>query len=186
VLYAVDGSVRNDDLRGAKPACPVFVAPGGSCDLTNYQPGTNGALFSPQGGLRISMRGLAVIGRLLLNRGTHGQQRFLTPASIDAVLGAEWRFDGANGVSEGGFYCGYGLGSQALPSAVPGCRDRLFGGRAMVGHAGEAYGVRSGLWIDRQTGTGIAFFAANTPVDAEKGNSAYTATEEDLAARLPR
>ena len=53
-----------DDLGGRRPDCPV-LAPNG-CDLSAYVPGSNGALFSPQGGLRISVRDLAVIGRMLL------------------------------------------------------------------------------------------------------------------------
>ena len=52
MLYDEDGSVVLDDLRGKRPACPVFVEPGVACTLDTYVPGTNGALFSPQGGLR--------------------------------------------------------------------------------------------------------------------------------------
>ena len=60
-----------------------------------------------------------------------------------------WRFDGSNGDTDSGFYCAYGLAVQSLPAARQGCNDDLFGdGRAMIGHAGDAYGLRSGLWID--------------------------------------
>ena len=54
-------------------------------------------------------------------------------------------------------------------------------GRPRIGHAGEAYGLRSGLWVDRAGGTGVAYFATNVP--AEPGTrSALTVTEERLAA----
>ena len=44
-----------------------------------------------------------------------------------------------------------------LPVARAGCRDDLFGrGRRMWGHAGDAYGLRSGLWLDPRRRTGIA------------------------------
>jgi CubicO group peptidase (beta-lactamase class C family) len=181
VLYAADGSALRDDLGGRRPDCPV-LAPSG-CDLSTYVPGGNGALFSPQGGLRISVRDLATIGRLLLNRG----RPLLSEASMRTLTASAWTYDGSNGEIEGGFYCAYGLAVQSLPIAAPGCRDDLFGGRAMIGHAGDAYGLRSGLWIDARTGKGIAFFATGNGEDPPRGrHSAYRAIEEALAARLRR
>jgi CubicO group peptidase (beta-lactamase class C family) len=186
VLYDSDGSVKLDDLGGRQPPCPVYSTPASGCDLSGYVPGTNGGLFSPQGGLRISARGLATIGQVLLNNGRHRGQVFLSEAGMAAVLRPAWRFDGANGATDDGFYCAYGLATQSLPTSTAGCHDDLFGGRAMTGHAGAAYGVRSGLWIDPKTRTGIAFFAANNGADPPKGRSAYRAIEERLATNLDR
>ena len=174
-----------DDLGGRRPIAR-WLAPSG-CDLTaltNWA--ATGALFSPQGGLRISVRALTVIGRLLLHRGVHAGDRLLSEASVREMVTPAWTFDGANGDTEGGFYCAYGLGVQSLPVAVPGCRDALFGrGRAMQGHAGDAYGLRSGLWIDARRRTGIAFFATGNGEDPPRGRrSAYRAIEEALAGRL--
>jgi CubicO group peptidase (beta-lactamase class C family) len=183
VLYAADGSVVRDDLGGRRPDCPV-LAPSG-CDLSAYALGSNGALFSPQGGLRISVRDLAVVGRLLLNRGRHGGALFLSEASIATLTTPAWTFDGSNGDTEGGFYCAYGLAAQSLPVRVEGCNDDLFGqGRAMIGHAGDAYGVRSGLWVDPARGVGIAYFATGNGDDPPRGRSAYRAIEERLARNL--
>src|SRR5687767_4295247 len=79
VLYAPDGAVLRDDLKGARPACPVVPAADGSCDLDPYLLASNGALFSPQGGLRISIRDLVETGRLLLRNGrTADGARFLS------------------------------------------------------------------------------------------------------------
>jgi CubicO group peptidase (beta-lactamase class C family) len=179
VLTGPDGRVVRDDLGGRRPDCPV-LAPAG-CDLSGYAPGSNGALFSPQGGLRISVRDLAIIGRLLLARGAP----LLRPESVRTLTAAAWTFDGGNGDTEGGFYCAYGLAVQILPTAVEGCRDDLFGRRrAMIGHAGDAYGVRSGLWIDPARGAGIAYFAAGNGDDPPRGRSAYRAIEERLARHL--
>ncbi|MBC7491233.1 MAG: beta-lactamase family protein, partial [Novosphingobium sp.] len=55
VLYRDSGEVAKDDLHGSAPACPVLTAEGAACALDTYTPRWNGALFSPQGGLRISM-----------------------------------------------------------------------------------------------------------------------------------
>jgi len=186
VLYRPDGTVARDDLRGRQPDCPVATN-GPGCDLSGYVPGSNGALFSPQGGLRASPADLAVIGRMLLNNGRHAGRPFLSGRSIALLTRPVWVFDGANGDTSDGFYCAYGLATQSLPTAAPGCRDDLFhDGRKMVGHAGEAYNVRSGLWIDPARKVGIAYFAANNPAEPARGRSAYTAIEEWLAAKLSR
>jgi len=175
VLLRASGEVALDDLRGKRPDCPVIATSG--CDLAGYRLGENGALFSPQGGLRASMRDLAVIGTMLIrNDGS-----FLKPGSIAELERVAWRFDGANGDTTGGFYCQYGLAVTTLPTAQTGCDDDLFGdGRTRIGHAGEAYGLRSGFWIDRAAGKGVAFFATATP-PASKGRSAFSVEEERLA-----
>ncbi len=183
-LYRADGSVALDDLQGARPACPVFRA-GEDCDLESYVLGENGALFSPQGGLRASVLDLATIGRMLLNRGRHEGQPFLSEDSIDAILRPAWTFDGANGETDQGFYCAYGLATELLASVAPGCDDDLLGnGRRLSGHAGEAYNLRSGLWIDPERGVGVAYFAANNPAPQPAGRSAFRAIEEWLAAKI--
>ena len=175
VLYSETGVVRRDDLHGVRPACPVFAAAG--CDLTTYRLGDNGALFSPQGGMRISMRDLARIGQVLLADGAG----LLAPQTFAQMTAAAWSSNGSNGDTEGGFYCSYGLGIQRL-ATVKGCNDDIFDdGRTRIGHAGEAYGLRSGLWVDPVRRTGIAYFATAVPDDARRGKTAYTAIEERLA-----
>lgn len=175
VLRDEKSAVRRDDLHGERPACPVLSLDQG-CDLSKYLPGTNGALFSPQGGARISAAGLAKIGQMLLKDGGG----FLSPASIALLIGPEWRFDGSNGETERGYYCTYGLAVHHL--ATSGCKDDPFGdGLKRVGHSGEAYGLRSGIWVDRKRGRGVAYFVTAVPDAASKGRSAFTAAEESLA-----
>jgi CubicO group peptidase (beta-lactamase class C family) len=186
VLTAPDGTVLRDDLGGRPPACPV-LAPNG-CELSTYRLGDNGALFSPQGGLRISVRDLTLIGRMLMAGGMHGRERILSQASVATLTTPLWTYDGTNGVTEDGFYCAYGLAVQRLPTAQAGCRDDLFGRSwTMLGHAGDAYGVRSGLWIDPRHRIGIAFFATGNGDDPPRGaHSAFREIEEALASHLPR
>ncbi len=183
VLYAPDGTVVRDDLKGARPACPVVPAADGGCDLAGYRLGSNGALFSPQGGLRISVRDLARVGGLLLRQGRLPDgSRFLSEASVAEMESLHWRFDGGNGDPEGDFYCGYGLAVQILAQCAP--KDDPFGDvKPRLGHAGDAYGLRSGLWIDRATGRGIAYFATGLGDDPARGRSAYRAIEEWLAGK---
>jgi CubicO group peptidase (beta-lactamase class C family) len=94
VIYDGDGKPAKDDLHGRRPDCPVNPAKDGSCDLAQWHAGENGGLFSPQGGLRISTRDLATLAQLLLNEGKHRGRRFLSPASIAAILAPAWQFDG--------------------------------------------------------------------------------------------
>lgn len=187
VLYDADGRPVRDDHRGRRPECPVNAARDGSCDLARWRAGANGALFSPQGGLRISALGLARIGRLLLGDGEVDGVRLLTPASVRTLAQPAWTFAPGNGVtgedSDGGFFCRYGLAVQTLATRRDGCRDDPFGdGIARVGHAGDAYGLKSGVWVDRAGGTGVAYFATGM-ADAPAGaHSAFSAIEETLAA----
>ncbi|MCI4591800.1 beta-lactamase family protein [Sphingobium sp. BYY-5] len=196
VLYRDGQSVR-DDNKGAKPICAVTPASDGSCDLSVWVAGRNGAIFSPQGGLRISARGLATIGRLLLGRGAVDGRRLLSEKSVDALMTPLWTFSGTDapngltgeadtGETHSGFTCRYGLAIAFLATPAQGCADDPFGeGVRRMGHAGDAYGLKSGLWIDPANGTGIAYFA--TDVAAGRGAvSAYTSAEEGLAqGRLP-
>jgi len=173
------GKPVKDDLGGRRPDCPVSPAADGGCDLGSWRAGENGALFAPQGGLRISVRGLARVGRMLLNGGSLGGVRILSPRSVEMLLTPQWRFDGRNGDTDHGFYCRYGLASQQIPTREPGCSDDPVGdGIVRVGHAGDAYGLRSGIWIDRARGTGVAFFVTGLAADPPRGRSAFRAAEE--------
>ena len=63
------------------------------------------------------------------------------------------------------------------------CRDNLFGdGRRRIGHSGNAYGLLSGLWLDRSAGTGVAYFATGVPNDSTGAHSAFSRIEEQGAA----
>jgi CubicO group peptidase (beta-lactamase class C family) len=187
VLYRAAGEVAKDEPASRPPACPVLAPPGDACDLAAYRPGDNGALFSPQGGLRISMRDLARIGQVLARHG-HG---LLSPRAFAELTRPQWRFDGHNGLGESGepdgFFCAYGLGLQLIGAGGPGCRDALFGaGQRRIGHSGSAYGLRSGLWLDPQSGRGLAFFTTAVPDNEPTGASQFTAREEALVERVQR
>lgn len=191
-LDTPDGKPLKDDLHGQRPQCPVFIKEGEPCDLNRWTLGENGSLFAPQGGLRISARGLARIGRMLLNGGTLDGVRILSPGAAETLLTQTWRFDGSNGASEGGFYCSSGNGTHQIPNKMPGCADDMgTHGAVLIGHTGDAYGMKSGLWIDRRSGLGIAYFVTGVADPAPKAaDSAYTAAEEHAFRRtyalLPR
>ncbi len=187
VLYRANGDVAKDDLKGHLPDCPVVTGADGACDLSTYVPGSNGSLFSPQGGLRISMHDLARIGQLL----ARGGKGFLSPRAFAEMTRPIWRFNGSNGLGEdgtaSGFFCSYGLAVQSLATNAAGCHDDPFGdGVVRIGHAGDAYGLKSGLWVDPVSGRGVAYFTSAVADNAPKGRSAFSAAEEALVERSRR
>lgn len=171
-------------VDAVRPApCPVRLPEGGVCDLAAYLPGTNGSLFSPQGGLRLSVQGLAELGRRLLQ-----DDGFLKPdtraslfrpvrvktagggAETDAGLMQYW--------SEGGLHCfsgdGKPGGDQPLaPARMAGC-----------GHLGDAYGLLSGLVIDPAAGTVLAYALTGVSAPPPPGlRSRFSAPEEELIGK---
>lgn len=178
VVLMQGGKAVRDDLGGNRPDCPVFVQTG-TCDMARWRLGENGALFAPQGGLRISMRDFARVGRMLLNDGMLDGVRVLSAQSVRALFDPKWRYDGRNGDTDKGFYCSYGLASQTLSNSTRDCRDDPLGeGIAWSGHAGDAYGLRSGFWLDRARGVGVAYFVTGLSDNPPHGRSAYRAAEE--------
>ena len=181
-LYRSTGEVARDAPDEVMPpACtfPVFGLE--ECRIENYVPGTNASIFSPQGGLRIGMMDLAKIGQALLR---DKNSDFLSEA-----LFGEWvnsAFSGVRGDQE--FFCAYGLGVQViqLPGRV--CEDRLFpDDAAYLGHAGEAYGLRSGLWFEADGNRGFAYFTtAVPPRTSAEDEGGFDPREIDLMARAMR
>ena len=157
-LYRHTGEVARDDP--ADLACPIPVAEGQACSLEGYVPGTNASVFSPQGGVRIGMVDLARIGQVMLD--IEGQPGFLSKEAqtlwFQAMITAMHHLP----QDDSGF-CGYGFATYAMAD-VPPCRDDLFrdGGRR-IGHGGEAYGLRSGLWVSTEDSTGFAYFTTEVP-----------------------
>ena len=155
-LYRDTGEIARDDPSDLPPNCTIPVAEGMECSLANYVPGTNASIFSPQGGVRIGMMDLAKIGQELLK--TH-KESFL---SDDAL--AELFFSVVQRNDRQEFFCRYGLGIQIIEDSGKACVDQLFNdGLGRHGHAGEAYGLRSGLWFSPRMGKGVSYFTTEVP-----------------------
>lgn len=175
-LYRDTGEPARDHVQDLPPNCAIPVAQGVDCDLSNYVPGSNASVFSPQGGVRIGMVDLARLGQALL-----GQDEGLFS---DQMLGA--LLASADSEVEGqAFFCGYGFGVQKIETPGRECIDSLFrDGRARYGHAGEAYGLRSGLWLDQEAGNGLAYFTtAVPPRTGAEGDSGFDPREIALVQR---
>ncbi|MFT3763869.1 MAG: serine hydrolase domain-containing protein [Pseudoxanthomonas sp.] len=190
VLYD-EGKPQVDDNQGQKPACGITKARDGSCDLSVWRAGASPGAFGPQGGLRISAKDLSKIGRLLLGEGEVDGVRLLKPESLRTMIGPEWNYAPGNGLTYEeddanrvalGFTCRYGLAVHTLASGLPDCGDDPFAdGVPRIGHSGNAYGLLAGLWVDRERGTGVVYFATGMDKPAPGAHSAFTAIEEKLA-----
>ncbi len=171
-LYRATGEVARDDLRGIRESCSVVPARDGNCDMTRYQLGQTGSIFSPQGGLRISANDLAKIGQIFLRN----DGRYLSQASMAQMTKPAWQYDGTNGDSEDGYFCAYGLAIHVLaaPRRPASCKDDRFGDGALrFGHSGEAYALKSGLWINPAKKEGIAFYRTEVPENDPSGHCIY-------------
>lgn len=160
-LYRDTGEIARDAPTDLPPNCTIPVAEGTACDLDAYVPGTNASIFSPQGGVRIGMVDLAKIGQaLLLIDDNRLLSRKAAEIWIYAIIGEVNRWSPGEPAP---IFCGYGLGAYVLSGAEP-CTDDLFkDGRERIGHGGEAYGLRSGLWFALEGEEGFAYFTTEVP-----------------------
>ncbi len=111
--------------------------------LEDFTPGFNGTLFSPQGGMRMSLSDLLVMGRYLKN-----SQKFTNPV---------WSYNSTNAETDAGHFLSFGPANyiySAEASPIPGI--------PLVGHLGEAYGAYTGLFIIPETDFVFAFAQLGT------------------------
>jgi len=134
---------------------PQIDAPPSPANLTGYCNGEDTWRFSPQGGLRLSLRGmLSLADGLVADAGP-----------------PVWRTDDGPGDYLDGLMQDYGAGLQYLdrPHFYP---------RPLVGHFANAYGLRGGIWVDRASGLRFAYALNGFPVGDE--DDALTAPEKQI------
>jgi CubicO group peptidase (beta-lactamase class C family) len=133
-----------DDFNGGAPTLTVRSKIN-KPDLDRMKPGSNGTLFSPQGGLRISIDNLAKIARMLANCGRYNDQIILSCKTINQMADPKWQLtaDHSNGADDDGFYQAYGLGPHRFH--IDDSRE------LMLGHYADAYGLRGALIVNPAT-----------------------------------
>ena len=170
------------NLGGWTPQADNFTdTPPVAWDWSPYIPGTNGLVFSPQGGLRASTEELARIASVW-HDGTHNGTTLLSVTGLSALHEAAWSFDGSNGNNYYGLFNSW---SQGLHRANITAGDNFFGdGALFIGHAGEAYGLISDAYVEPNTGWGFAFATNGAWNGYSFGTSSWYAVEESLHASL--
>lgn len=167
-----------------QPPQPLLKNPGA------YVPGSQGALFGPQGRLRTRVCDLGVLMAVLMDGGKVAGRAFLSPESIHTLMTESWRADSRNGDDGDGLFQAWGVGLQHfVDRSRQGWGDRLVhgGGLEAWGHLGFAYGLVSGLLMAPQQGCGIVYVMGGTGADpaAHPGrHSSFPIWEERLQELL--
>ncbi len=136
-------------------------------DLSNYLPGTNAAAFAPQGGLRTSAKDLSKFLRAHINKGVFNNHRILSDSSCVLMHSSVFPLRG--------------LGFLSKKSTISfHFTESLLKDNVLIGHAGGAYGLLSGMYFDKNRKYGIIFFANG----GKYGNysSGYTDFEKELVS----
>ena len=131
-----------DMLRDTEP----FILKDDGADLRNYAIGTNGTLFSPQGGLRASLIDLATLAARL----KYAPELTRTVWSLNQTE--------SNGVHDQRYFTKFGTGVQIHPA-----EESLWPGYELWGHPGEAYGLYSGAWYVPDLEISFAYAVTGTP-----------------------
>lgn len=164
------------------PAYPVptlTTSPG--ADLAAYRPGDNGFVFSPQGGLRLSLMDMDRLARMFTRHG----ERVVSRAGLEAMQTRAWALDREHPNGDlGGVFQSYGLGCET-PVGTPGPSGDAFFGPGTGdwrGHSGDAYGWMTGLYWNRRDGRTLVWAVNGMPEKDRPParNSALTAPEEAL------
>lgn len=176
VLYRKSGSnwsAQADNYQGVAPT-PV--------NLSSYVPGTNGFVFGPQGGLRISPSDLARIMQVLINDGEYNGTVILNPATVSLMTTAQWTYNGSNGDNYYGLFRSWGLGIQITTQTSGG--DIIYPSVTMYGHCGEAYGLISDFYYDPVRRNGLVFMTNGAFNGYTVGTSSafYTVEESVFSA----
>jgi len=115
-------------------------------DLSRYVTGTNAAAFSPQGGLRTSALDLAKFLLMHMNKGSWNNKKILDDTTALTAHNYIFPYRGWKGLNFGSGVSFYFTQS-------------LLKGQTLIGHAGGAYGLVSGMYFDKNRRYGIIFFA---------------------------
>lgn len=158
-----------DHYNCTKPPAP---------DFTSYVPGTNGFVFSPQGGCRISAVDLARFLLMLAQNGSYNGITILQDTTAEKMRQLMWQYNGSNGNDYYGLFKAWGLGLQITTNQP--AADIVFPDRRMWGHAGEAYGLVSDMYFD-SLGNGVVLLISGIKNGYQTGNnSAFYTVESDI------
>jgi len=163
VLYR-DNVPQADNYGGVNPE-PIITG--------IYAPGTNGAIFAPQGGLRCTLNDLLNFAAMIYNSGSFNGTEIIGQEALEEMMSIEWDYDGSNGDNYFGLFNRWGLGLHH--AGADGVNDRVVSGEILLGHPGEAYGLISDLYVHPETGYTIAFIT-----NGYSSGGGYTFGEESI------
>ncbi|MCU0437794.1 MAG: beta-lactamase family protein [Raineya sp.] len=158
-----------DDFQTTKPQ---------KRNLTKYIVGSNGFIFAPQGGLRISAQDLTTLTLMFMNKGVFKNAKILKPETIKTMFTPQWTYNGSNGDDYHGLFKQWGLGVHITTQTLK--SDLVFPNKKMTGHPGEAYGLISDWYMNLETGEAVIFITNGSAVPYKTGSkSAFYTPEEE-------
>ncbi|WP_306643904.1 serine hydrolase [Sanyastnella coralliicola] len=173
VIYRNQGgwNPQVDNYQGVAPAQP---------DLGDYLPGTNGSRFAPQGGLRSSVYDLSQLMILHMNNGFHpASGQLISTELMELMHTPVWTYDGSNGDNYYNLFNQWGLGIQQTTNTSMG--DIVIPDMTFLGHPGEAYGLISDWYFNKDEEFGLIFMTNGSWNGFSFGNtSAFYTLEEEV------
>jgi len=124
-------------------------------DLSQYNIGTNGLIFSPQGGLRISAADLCNFMIMQASGGKWNNMTIFDSTTINLMPQTQWDYNGSNGNNYYNLFRRWGLGFHLTTNTLNG--DIVIPGTPMTGHPGEAYGLISDMYFEKVKQFGLIF-----------------------------
>jgi CubicO group peptidase (beta-lactamase class C family) len=174
-----------DDFAGRSPQAQMRSAAGFAPPPVDYEPCSNGTLFAPQGGLRISIRDLARLVQGAMRDGSlariaepvweykperdAGRAKNGEVHASDGDAGREL----GNGDTTNGLYRAYG----------PGAHRNLLGA-GLIGHFGDAYGLKGGVLVDLKQQRAWIYLITGASREPELAQGAYEGLDTTEAAVL--
>lgn len=126
-------------------------------DSAGYIIGTNGAVFAPQGGLRISAPDLAKFMQMHADYGRAGDIQFIDSSIIALMHSPQWTYNGTNGNNYYNLFNEWGLGLHITTNTPNG--DIVIDEEKFCGHPGEAYGLISDMYFGKEKNFGLIFIS---------------------------
>lgn len=124
-------------------------------DSANYTIGTNGVIFAPQGGLRITIPELYRFMAMHANDGLWQNTQLLNTETASIMHTPVWTYNGNNGYNYYNLFNSWGLGMQITTNTTMG--DIVIPATQMIGHPGEAYGLISDMYFEKTRQFGLIF-----------------------------
>ncbi len=140
-------SPQFDNYNGVMPSPP---------NLSNYVNGTNGAYFSPQGGLRASVTDVSKLLKFIKNNGQTAPG-LISETTLQTMKTIQWNDNGNNGDDYYGLFNTWSLGLHYANTNSDDfiCNPTTFGN--FIGHTGEAYGLISDAFFSENNDVGFVF-----------------------------
>ncbi|WP_203292957.1 serine hydrolase [Luteirhabdus pelagi] len=160
-----------DNYQGTYPLPP---------DLSSYTPGTNGAYFAPQGGLRCTAADLGKFLNFLQTNGASASLEIST-AAIEEMKTMQWNYNDSNGDNYFGLFNRWGLGLHQSNTDTGDtiCLDGPTG--VFIGHPGEAYGLISDAYFSESDPISFVVMTNGSWNGYQFGNySSYYTLEESI------